>query len=91
MPSGRRPDAVFSEHFLSDLAFWVEHEPRTAARVLKLVEGTLREPTRGIGKPERLQNVLGENVWSRRITQEHRLVYEIASDDIRFLQCRYHY
>lgn len=88
MPTRR---AVFSSAFLEDLDWWIGSDPRAAARVLKLVRETVREPTSGIGKPERLRNVLGENVWCRRVTQEHRLVYEIHGREVRFLQCRYHY
>lgn len=83
--------AVLTSAFLEDLEWWVEADPRAAARILRLVQECLREPTKGIGKPERLRNVLGDNIWSRRVTQEHRLVYEVVSDEVRFLQSRYHY
>ena len=69
---------------------WVRTDRATAVRVLQLVEATLREPFEGLGKPERLRH-LGANTWSRRITQEHRLVYVVSSDRIDFVQCRYHY
>jgi len=59
-------------------------------RVLDLVDATLREPHSGIGKPEHLKD-LGSNVWSRRINEVDRLVYEAFSDRIEFLQARYHY
>jgi toxin YoeB len=54
------------------------------------VEAVLREPFQGIGKPEALKQVLA-GCWSRRITQEHRLVYKVADTRIDFLQARYHY
>ncbi len=60
-----------------------------ALRVLDLVEAILREPFVGIGKPEPLKRI--ENTWSRRITQEHRILYRVAADRIDFLQARYHY
>lgn len=54
------------------------------------MEATLRDPTAGIGKPEHL-NHFGGNVWSRRINETDRLVYEVFNDRIEFLQARYHY
>jgi toxin YoeB len=83
-------DAVLQPEFREDLQFWVKTDRRTALRVLKLVEAVVREPFRGIGKPEPLRH-LGGDVWSRRISQEHRLVYEVSGDRIDFLQARYHY
>lgn len=50
----------------------------------------MRDPVAGIGKPEGLRH-LGANIWSRRITQEHRLVYLVRDERIDFLMCRYHY
>ncbi len=63
---------------------------KTALRILELVEGTVREPATGLGKPEPLTHP-GPGIWSRRITQEHRLVYRVSSERIDFLQARYHY
>lgn len=83
-------DAVFHPEFRDDLRYWVETERRTALRVLNLVEATLRDPFRGLGKPEPLK-YLGAGVWSRRLTQEHRLVYLVSADRVDFLQARYHY
>ena len=77
-------------HFLGDLTHWVEADPRVAERILRLMEDVRRDPFKGIGKPEPLKH-LGAGVWSRRITQEHRLVYEVKRDAVVFLQCRYHY
>jgi toxin YoeB len=61
-----------------------------ALRVLDLMEATLRDATAGIGKPEHLKH-FGGNVWSRRINETDRLVYEVFNDRIEFLQARYHY
>lgn len=83
-------DAVFQPEFREDLRYWVETDRRTALRVLALVEAIMREPFTGIGKPEPLK-YLGAGVWSRRITQEHRLVYVVTDDRIDFAQARYHY
>ena len=63
---------------------------RTALRILVLVEAILRDPYDGLGKPEPLK-YLGVGVWSRRITQEHRLVYVLGDDRVDILQARYHY
>lgn len=89
-PESRQRDAVFHPEFRGDLRYWVETERRTALRVLNLVEATLRDPFRGLGKPEPLK-YLGAGVWSRRLTQEHRLVYLVSVDRVDFLQARYHY
>jgi toxin YoeB len=83
-------DAVFQDEFRDDMRHWVETNRRIALRALDLVEATMRDPFDGIGKPEPLK-YLGANVWSRRLTQEHRLVYLVSDDRIDFLQARYHY
>ena len=83
-------EAVVQPEFVEDLRWWVKTDRKVALRVLDLVEAVLRDPTTGIGKPERLKH-LGGGVWSRRITQEHRLVYVVQGDRVDFLQARYHY
>ena len=85
-----RRDAVFDRAFIDDLRHWVETDRRVAMRLLDLVEACLRDPCTGIGKPEPLKH-LGGDVWSRRLTQEHRCVYLVGHDRIDFLQGRYHY
>jgi toxin YoeB len=82
--------AVFHHEFIGDLRYWVKTERSTALRVLDLVEATLRDPFHGVGKPEPLRYLLA-GCWSRRITQEHRLVYAVTDARIDFLQARYHY
>ena len=82
--------AVFSSHLLDDLDYWVRTDRRTALRLVRITRETLRAPFAGIGKPEGLKRELG-GLWSRRLTQEHRVVYEVTTDDVRFLQARYHY
>ena len=84
------PNAVFYREFLDDLRFWVKTDHGVALRLLDLVEATLRDPFQGIGKPEPLKYVLA-GCWSRRITQEHRMVYRVGGSRIDFLQARYHY
>jgi toxin YoeB len=83
-------ETVFQTEFLQDLRYWVKEDRATALRVLDLVEAVARDPFRGIGKPEPLRFVLA-GCWSRRITQEHRLVYRVSQNRIDFLQARYHY
>ena len=82
--------AVFHPEFREDLRFWVETNRRVAFRVMDLVEAVLLDPFSGIGKLEPLKYVLA-GAWSRRITEEHRMVYAVSSDRIDFLQARYHY
>jgi toxin YoeB len=81
---------VFHAEFREDLRYGVNSERKTALRILDLVEAVLRDPFEGAGKPEPLRHVLA-GCWSRRITQEHRLVYKVADEQIDFLQARYHY
>jgi toxin YoeB len=82
--------AVFHPEFREDLRHWARKDRGTALRVLYLVEAVLRDPFEGPGKPEPLRFYL-QGCWSRRITQEHRLVYLVRDDRIDFLQARYHY
>jgi toxin YoeB len=85
-----RREAVFHPEFVEDLRYWIRTERRVALRVLDLVEATLRDPCRGIGKPEPLRFHL-QGCWSRRVTEEHRLVYLVRGERIDFVQARYHY
>lgn len=82
--------AVFQPEFREDLTYWVKTQRKIALRVLDLVEAVMRDPFVGIGKPEPLK-YLGRGVWSRRLTQEHRLAYRVSETRIDFLQARYHY
>jgi toxin YoeB len=83
-------ETVFQNEFLEDLRFWVETERNIALKILELIEAIQHDPFAGIGKPEPLK-YLAPGTWSRRITQEHRLVYLVRDDRIDFLQARYHY
>ncbi len=82
--------AVISSQFRGDLRYWIETDRKTALRVLDLMAAILADPFNGIGKPEALKHELA-GCWSRRITQEHRLVYRVTADRIEFVQARYHY
>ena len=80
----------FQKEFIEDLRHWVETDRRVALKVLDLVDAVLRDPFDGIGKPEPLKYEAA-GAWSRRITQEHRLVYLVGKGRVDFLQARYHY
>jgi toxin YoeB len=83
-------EAVFHPEFREDLQYWVETDRKMALRVFKLIEAILRDPFEGIGKPEPLKFGLA-GAWSRRLTEEHRVVYVVSSIRVDFLQARYHY
>src|SRR5215813_8219624 len=83
-------EAVFHREFREDVRYWIETDRKTAMRLFDLIEAVLRDPFTGIGKPEPLKYVLA-GCWSRRLTQEHRLVYRVSANRIDFLQARYHY
>ena len=90
MPRKRDRVAIFQQEFLEDLRFCAKNERNTAIRVLDLVEEVMRDPFQGPGRPEPLQYFLA-GCWSRRLTQEHRLVYRVGDQSVDFLQARYHY
>ena len=81
---------IFDRQFREDLRWWAKKDRKTLNRILDLVEATIADPIKGIGKPEKLKYLPGSR-WSRRITTEHRLVYQIGNSKLIFLQCRYHY
>jgi toxin YoeB len=83
-------EAAFHPEFRQDLRYWVETDRKVALRAFELIESILRDPFTGIGKPEPLKYLLA-GCWSRRLTQEHRIVYRVAGRRIDFLQARYHY
>ncbi len=86
----KQRQAVFQPEFIEDLRFWVETDRKLALRAFDLIEAILRDPFSGIGKPEPLK-YLAPGAWSRRLTQEHRIVYLVRDERIDFLQARYHY
>ncbi len=89
-PSDKKWAAVFQPELLEDLRFWVKTNRKVALRALDLVEAIVRDPFSGIGKPEPLK-FLPSATWSRRLTEEHRIVYLVSEGRIDFLQGRYHY
>ena len=82
--------SVFTSQFREDLQYWTRHDRKIALRVLGLVEDVMRSPFDGIGKPEPMRFDFA-GCWSRRVSAEHRLVYEVTSEFVTFLQARYHY
>jgi len=86
----KQRESVFQPEFREDLRYWVETDRKVALRALDLIEAIMRDPFTGIGKPEPLK-YLANGAWSRRLTQEHRIVYLVRDDRIDFLQARYHY
>ncbi|MEI5680884.1 MULTISPECIES: Txe/YoeB family addiction module toxin [unclassified Mesorhizobium] len=81
---------VFSEQGWEDYLYWQEHDRKLLERINVLIRECTRAPFAGIGKPEPLRGPLS-GWWSRRITQEHRLVYRAEGDQLLIAQCRYHY
>jgi len=88
--SQKKREAVLHPEFLEDLRYWVKTDRRIALRALEIVDAVLVDPFTGIGKPEPLK-YLAPNTWSRRLTQEHRIVYLVKDDRVEYLQARYHY
>jgi len=86
----RESVAVFQPEFIEDLKFWVKTNRKIALRAINLVQAVMRDPFSGIGKPEPLK-YLPSGTWSRRLTEEHRIVYLVSEGRIDFLQARYHY
>jgi toxin YoeB len=81
---------VFDPKALEHLRYWTETDRRKALKIMDLIEATLRQPFEGVGKPEPLKFELA-SCWSRRIDQEHRLVYKVEKNELIILACRYHY
>ena len=81
---------VFTPHGWADYTHWQTADRALLKRINRLIEDVLRDPFSGIGKPEPLKHALA-GAWSRRIDDEHRLVYLVEADDIVILQARFHY
>ncbi len=83
-------EVVISDELRDDLRFWAETNRTILLRLLDLMAAVARNPFAGIGKPEPLKYQVS-GAWSRRLTQEHRIVYLVSAEKIDFLQARYHY
>ncbi len=81
---------VWDSHAWEDYKYWQRADRKILKRINTLIDASLRDPYSGIGKPEQLKYG-ATGAWSRRITEEHRLVYLVVGDDLIVLQARYHY
>jgi toxin YoeB len=81
---------VFADQAWEDYLYWQETDRRILRRIHELIKDTMRHPFEGIGKPEPLRHALA-GYWSRRITDEHRMVYRVAGGDLLLAQLRHHY
>jgi toxin YoeB len=81
---------VFADRGWEDFTYWLAHDRRIAERVVRLIGEIERTPFQGLGKPEPLRHDLS-GFWSRRITEEHRLVYAVDGKRVLIAQARYHY
>lgn len=81
---------VFSDPAWEEYLYWQTNEPKILKRINTLIKDIKRSPFTGIGKPEPLKHALA-GYWSRRITDEHRLVYKVTADAILIAQLKYHY
>ena len=81
---------IFNQKFRQDLGWWLRKDKSKSEKIFNLIESVTEDPFNGLGKPEPLKHFKSA-IWSRRITQEHRLVYRVTETLIEFLQCRYHY
>ena len=81
---------VFSAQAWEDYLFWQKTDKKMLKRINLLIRDILRSPYDGIGKPEALRHALS-GYWSRRLNDEHRIVYKVSDDEVAILQLRYHY
>ena len=81
---------IFADQAWDDYLFWQRTDPRIIQRINELIKDAARHPFEGLGKPEPLRHALA-GYWSRRITDEHRMVYKATGEDLLIAQLRYHY
>ena len=81
---------LFSEQAWEDYQYWLATDKKVAKRINQLIRDTARDPIRGIGKPEPLRHLL-KGYWSRRINEEHRMVYRVKEGMLMLAQIRHHY
>ena len=83
-------NSIFSDDAWDDYLYWQNNDRKIVERINKLIQEVRREPFSGLGKPEPLKHALS-GFWSRRITDEHRMVYRVEADALLLAQLRYHY
>lgn len=81
---------VFADEAWEDYLYWQTQDRKMVERINRLSQEVRREPFAGVGKPEPLKHALA-GYWSRRITDEHRMVYRVEGDALLIAQLRYHY
>jgi toxin YoeB len=81
---------IFADEAWEDYLYWLKHDKKLVERINKLIAEVKREPFSGVGKPEPLKHALS-GYWSRRINDEHRMVYKIEGGSLLLAQLRYHY
>lgn len=81
---------VFADNAWEDYLYWQKHDRKMVDRINSLIQEVKRDPFHGVGKPEPLRHALA-GFWSRRITDEHRMVYRVEGDALHLAQLRYHY
>ena len=83
-------DVAFQKEAFAEFTAWASEDPKVFERLTRLIRESAREPFSGIGKPEPLRHNL-KGCWSRRLTDEHRLVYRVSDAALTVLSCRFHY
>jgi toxin YoeB len=81
---------IISDEAFEHIQYWLQNDKKIAIKIFKLIESCKTTPFEGIGKPEPLKHILNGS-WSRRIDQEHRLVYKVEDNNLIIIQCRFHY
>ena len=81
---------TWTENALDDLDWWQQHDARMLKRIIRLCLEICKNPVKGMGKPEPLRFDL-QGYWSRRINQEHRIIYAFDDNQVTITQCRFHY
>ncbi|MBL0318639.1 MAG: Txe/YoeB family addiction module toxin [Alphaproteobacteria bacterium] len=90
MTASKITKVSFTDHCWEEYLYWQDYDKKILKKVNKLIKDIKRDPCNGIGKPEPLKFDLS-GFWSRRISDEHRLVYRVDNDTLNIIQCRYHY
>ncbi len=81
---------IFEANAFTDFTEWAARDKKLHNKIVQLIKDVQRSPFTGLGKPEPLRHELS-GYWSRRINQEHRLVYKVTDEDIIIIACKYHY